>query len=63
VLFVYTTLQLSVPIANVGFNHVGIADSHGTWAVGEDGIYLLDPNDKLTKVSDVTGGNVAGGCH
>jgi hypothetical protein len=63
VLLVYTTPQSRVPIANVGFNHVGVTDSHGTWLAGEDGIYLLDPNDKLTKVSDVTGGNVAGGCH
>jgi len=63
VLFVYTTSQARTPLANGGFNKVGVTDSHGTWLAGEDGIYLLDPNDKLTKVSDVTGGNVAGGCH
>ncbi len=63
VLFVYTTSTERTLIANVGFHEVGVTDSHGTWLAGDDGIYLLDANDKLTKVSDVTGGTVSGGCH
>jgi hypothetical protein len=63
VLFVYTTSTERTPIANFGFHQVGVTDSHGTWLAGDDGIYLLDANDKLTRVSDVTGGTVSGGCH
>jgi hypothetical protein len=62
-LFVYTAPTVRVPIANLSFTQLGVTDSHGTWLAGADGIYLLDPDDNLTKVSDVTGGNVAGGCH
>jgi hypothetical protein len=62
VLFVYTTPTGRTPIASVGLHQVGVTDSHGTWLAGDDGIYLLDVNDKLTKVSDVTGGTVSGGC-
>jgi hypothetical protein len=63
VLFVYTTPQNRIAVASLGVYAVGVTDSHGTWLVGDDGIYLLDANDKLTKVSDVTGGTVSGGCH
>jgi hypothetical protein len=37
-------------------------DSNGTWFTAADGIYLLQPNDVLVKVSDVSGGFVAGAC-
>src|SRR5207302_574499 len=33
VLFVYTTPQVRTPVANGGFNHVGVTDSHGTKSV------------------------------
>jgi hypothetical protein len=51
------------PIVNGAFKQLGVSDSHGTWLAGEDGIYLLDSNDKIVKVSDVTGGTVAGACN
>jgi hypothetical protein len=37
-------------------------DSLGTWFSAVDGIYLLQPNDILVKVSNVSGGFVAGAC-
>ncbi|TAN34764.1 hypothetical protein EPN29_01640 [bacterium] len=63
VLYVYTTATSGTPISNGSFKQLTISDSHGTWLAGEDGIYLLDTNDTLVKVSDVTGGTVAGGCN
>jgi hypothetical protein len=63
VLFVYTAPQVRIPIANVTFSQQSMTDSHGTWLAGSDGIYLLDINDRLVKVSDVTGGTVAGTCN
>ena len=62
-LFVYKTPTVRAAIANVSFQQLGVTDSHGTWLAGPDGIYLLDAKDKLAKVSDVTGGTVAGGCN
>ncbi len=53
---------VKVPIANVDFHQHSITDSHGTWLAGLDGIYLVDANDKVTKVSDETGGTIAGAC-
>jgi hypothetical protein len=46
----------------VSFTQLSVTDSHGTWLAGLDGIYLLDADDKLTKVSDMTGGTIAGAC-
>jgi hypothetical protein len=62
VLYVYKTPTSRTAIANGSFKQLAVSDSHGTWLAGEDGIYLLDRNDTLVKVSDVTGGTVAGGC-
>jgi len=62
-LVAYIAPKFRVPIAHVDFHQFSITDSHGTWLAGPDGIYLLDANDELTKVSDVTGGTVAGGCN
>jgi hypothetical protein len=62
-LFVYTAPQTSTVIADVNVHEMGITDSHGTWLAGSDGIYLLEPGPKLVKVSDVTGGNIAGPCN
>jgi hypothetical protein len=61
-LFVYTAPQSRRPIASVAFEALGVTDRHGTWLAGGDGIYLLDANDNLLKVSNETGGTVAGGC-
>lgn len=61
-LFVYTAPQTRTLIAGVSVHQIGIADSHGTWLAGDDGIYLLVPGPILEKVSSVSGGNVAGGC-
>jgi hypothetical protein len=63
VLYVYTSPTSRFPIVNGAFKQLGVSDSHGTWLAGEDGIYLLDSNDKIVKVSDVTGGTVAGACN
>lgn len=63
VLYVYTTPTSRTAIANGSFTQLTVTDSHGTWLAGEDGIYLLDATDTLVKVSDVTGGTVAGGCN
>ncbi len=62
-LFVYTAPQARTAIASVAFEQVGITDRHGTWLAAADGIYVLDANDKLAKVSDEAGGSVAGGCN
>jgi hypothetical protein len=62
-LFAYTAPGVNVLIARASFRQLSITDSHGTWLGGDDGIYLLDANDRLTKVSDVTGGTVAGACN
>jgi hypothetical protein len=62
VLFVYTAPQIGTPVAAGTFNQLGVTDSHGTWLSGTDGIYLLLAGLNLVKVSDVTGGNVAGAC-
>ena len=62
-LFVYTAPQSRRPIASVGFEELGVTDRRGTWLAGADGIYLLDANDNLVKLSDVTGGTLAGGCN
>ncbi len=53
---------VKVPIANVDFHQHSITDNHGTWLAGPDGIYLVDANDKVTKLSDETGGTIAGAC-
>lgn len=63
VLYVYTTPTSRTAIANGSFKQLTISDSHGTWLAGEDGIYLLDAHNSLVKVSDVTGGTIAGGCN
>ena len=63
VLYVYTTAADRTAIADGSFKQMTVSDSRGTWLAGEDGIYLLDANDRLVKVSDVTGGTVAGGCN
>ena len=62
-LFVYAAPQSRRPIPSVAFDQLGVTDGHGTWLAGADGIYLLDANDKLMKVSNETGGAVAGGCN
>ena len=62
-LFVYTAPQTRRPIASVAFEQLGVTDHHGTWLAGEDGIYLLDAGDNLVKVSNETGGAIAGGCN
>jgi hypothetical protein len=62
-LFAYTAPRVRVPISEVSTRQLSITDIHGTWLGGDDGIYLLDANDRLTKVSDVTGGTIAGGCN
>jgi hypothetical protein len=63
VLYVYTSSTSRFPIVDGAFKQLSVSDSHGTWLAGEDGIYLLDSNDKIVKVSDVTGGAVAGACN
>jgi hypothetical protein len=63
VLLVYPAPTVRTPIANLQAAPPSITDRHGTWFTGPDGIYLLDANDRLTKVSDVTGGSIAGGCN
>ena len=63
ILYVYTTATSRTAIFHGSFTQLTVSDSHGTWLAGEDGIYLLDANDRLVKVSDVTGGMVAGGCN
>ena len=40
---------------------IGLNDSHGTWLGTTDGLYLLDPQDRLYKVSNLSG-NAAGPC-
>jgi hypothetical protein len=62
-LFVYTAPQTRTLLAAISIYHIGLTDSHGTWLAAEDGIYLLGPGLQLVKVSDVTGGNVAGACN
>jgi hypothetical protein len=62
-LFVYAAPQSRRPIASVAFEQLGVTDRYGTWLAGADGIYLLDANDNLVKVSDETGGTVAGACN
>ena len=63
VLFVYAAPQSRSPIASVAIEGWGVTDRYRTWLAGADGIYLLEANDKLVKVSDETGGTVAGGCN
>jgi hypothetical protein len=62
-LFVYTAPDAGTLIAGVNVHQEGITDRYGTWLAGDDGIYLLKPGPKLEKVSNVTGGNVAGPCN
>jgi hypothetical protein len=62
-LYVYTAPQTRTFIADVSVHQEGVTDSHGTWLAGSDGIYRLEPGPKLVKVSDVTGGNIAGPCN
>jgi hypothetical protein len=62
VLYVYTTPTERFPIANIAFRQLSVTDTYGTWLAGPDGIYLLDAGDRLVKVSDVTGGAIAGNC-
>jgi hypothetical protein len=61
-LFVYTAPQARTAIASLPFEQVGVTDRHGTWLAATDGIYVLDANDKLVKVSSETSGSVASGC-
>jgi hypothetical protein len=42
--------------------YANATDSHGTWFTASDGIYLLEPNNVLVKVSNVSGGFVGGAC-
>ncbi len=62
-LFVYTAPQARTAIASLPFEQVGLTDRHGTWLAAADGIYVLDADDKLVKVSNDTSGSVAGGCN
>lgn len=62
-LFVYTAPQTRTLLGQVSITQIGTTDSHGTWLAGRDGIYLLESVPQLVKVSDVTGGNVAGACN
>ena len=62
-LFVYNAPQSRTAIASIAVEGLGVTDRHGTWLAGADGIYLLDANDHLVKVSDETGGTIAGGCN
>lgn len=62
-LFIYSAPQSRRSIASVDLEQLGVTDRHGTWLAGADGIYLLDANDNLVKVSDETGGAVVGGCN
>ena len=62
VLYVYRAPQSRTAIASVAFEQLGVTDSHGTWLAAEDGIYLLDANDHLVKVSNETGGTIGGSC-
>jgi hypothetical protein len=62
-LYVYTSPTSRFAIVNGAFKQLSVSDNHGTWLAGEDGIYLLDSNDKIVKVSDVTGGTVTGACN
>lgn len=50
------------PLGAVTVHDLSVTDGQGTWLGGEDGIYLLRPDSTLVRVSDVTGGNVAGAC-
>jgi hypothetical protein len=59
---VISSPQVGTPIADISLTQVGVTDKHGTWLAGSDGIYLLRPDSSLVRVSDVTGGDVAGGC-
>ena len=59
---VLTAPMTATPIAGVHVRSVGVTDNYGTWLAGSDGIYLLRPDSTIVRVSDVTGGNVAGGC-
>jgi hypothetical protein len=62
-LFVYTAPQARTAIAPLAFEQIGITDRNGTWLTGADGIYVIDAGDRLVKVSNETGGSVAGGCN
>jgi len=59
---VVSSPQVVTMIATATIHTLGVTDSHGTWLAGDDGVYLLRPDSTLVRVSDVTGGNVAGGC-
>jgi len=61
--YVYTSPQSSTLVGDAAVREIGVNDGYGTWLAGEDGIYLLRPGGTvLDKVSNVTGGNVAGPC-
>jgi len=61
--YVYTSPQSRTLLGDAALRQIGANDSYGTWFAGEDGIYLLRPGRTvLDKVSNVTGGNVAGPC-
>jgi len=61
-LFVYTAPGQGTLIASVTVHQEPISDRYGTWLAGENAIYLLKPGPRLEKVSDVTGGTIAGPC-
>ncbi|HVH63282.1 MAG TPA: hypothetical protein VNA65_06755 [Candidatus Dormibacteraeota bacterium] len=60
-LYVFFTPDSSHVIGPEIRGDLGLNDSQGTWLAATDGLYFLDAEDQLFKVSDV-GGNVAGPC-
>jgi len=61
--YVYTSPRSRTSVGDAAVREIGVNDTYGTWLAGEDGIYLLRPGGTvLDKVSNVTGGNVAGPC-
>jgi hypothetical protein len=55
------TPTTALPVGLVPRGDIGLTDSQGTWLATPDGLYFLDEQDQLWKVSDL-GGNVAGPC-
>jgi hypothetical protein len=59
--YVLTTPSTLVPIGFIPRGDIGLTDSLGTWFGASDGLYFLDAQDQVWKVSDL-GGNAAGPC-
>jgi hypothetical protein len=59
--YVFATPNTAVPLGMIPRGDMGLTDRHGTWLATTDGLYLLDNQDRLWKVSDL-GGNTAGPC-